>query len=234
MKTEENEIKNYYLQEFSLFDGEYDVTFNILDVTTDKMTIIVIIINTGKISVIEYNLKRNREQDLYFQYSIENTQVNIKDFERDEYQKLKKKLKSGDLLIIKSIDRLGRNYDMIIDEWKDIVNRLNVDIVVLDMPLLDTRTEGKNLVGKFISDIVLQILSFVAENERENIKKRQAEGIRIAKEKGKHLGRPKLKLPKNFKTIANEYKKKEITLAEALSSLKMNRSSFYKNLNLIA
>ena len=157
-----------------------------------------------------------------------------KDFERDEYQKLKKKLKSGDLLIIKSINRLGRNYDMIIDEWRTLVNDMNVDIQVLDMPLLDTRTEGKNLVGKFISDIVLQILSFVAENERENIKKRQAEGIRIAKEKGKHLGRPKLKLPKNFKTIANEYKKKEITLAEALSSLKMNRSSFYKKLNLIA
>lgn len=153
-----------------------------------------------------------------------------KDFERDEYQKLKKKLKSGDLLIIKSIDRLGRNYDMIIDEWRTLVNDMNVDIQVLDMPLLDTRTEGKNLVGKFISDIVLQILSFVAENERENIKKRQAEGIRIAKEKGKHLGRPKLKLPKNFQSIANKYKKKEITLAEALSSLKMNRSTFYKNL----
>ncbi len=154
-----------------------------------------------------------------------------KDFERDEYQKLKKKLKSGDLLIIKSIDRLGRNYDMIIDEWRTLVNDMDVDIQVLDMPLLDTRTEGKNLVGKFISDIVLQILSFVAENERENIKKRQAEGIRIAKEKGKHLGRPKLKLPKNFQAIANEYKKKEITLAEALSSLKMNRSTFYKNLS---
>ena len=154
-----------------------------------------------------------------------------KDFERDEYQKLKKKLKSGDLLIIKSIDRLGRNYDMIIDEWRTLVNDMDVDIQVLDMPLLDTRTEGKNLVGKFISDIVLQILSFVAENERENIKKRQAEGIRIAKEKGKHLGRPKLKLPKNFTIIANQYKKKEITLAEALSSLKMNRSTFYKNLN---
>ena len=151
-----------------------------------------------------------------------------KDFERDEYQNLKKKLKSGDLLIIKSIDRLGRNYDMIIDEWRTLVNDMNVDIQVLDMPLLDTRTEGKNLVGKFISDIVLQILSFVAENERENIKKRQAEGIKIAKEKGKHLGRPKLKLPKNFTIIANQYKKKEITLAEALSSLKMNRSSFYK------
>lgn len=153
-----------------------------------------------------------------------------KDFERDEYQKLKKILKSGDLLIIKSIDRLGRNYDMIIDEWRTLVNDMNVDIQVLDMPLLDTRTEGKNLVGKFISDIVLQILSFVAENERENIKKRQAEGIRIAKEKGKHLGRPKIKIPKNFTIIANQYKKKEITLAEALSSLKMNRSSFYKYL----
>lgn len=154
-----------------------------------------------------------------------------KDFERDEYQKLKKKLKSGDLLIIKSIDRLGRNYDMIIDEWRTLVNDMNVDIQVLDMPLLDTRTEGKNLVGKFISDIVLQILSFVAENERENIKKRQAEGIRIAKEKGKHLGRPKLKLPKNFTIIADQYKKKEITLSAALSSLKMNRSTFYKNLS---
>lgn len=154
-----------------------------------------------------------------------------KDFERDEYQKLKKKLKSGDLLIIKSIDRLGRNYDMIIDEWRTLVNDMNVDIQVLDMPLLDTRTEGKNLVGKFISDIVLQILSFVAENERENIKKRQAEGIRIAKEKGKHLGRPKLKLPKNFTIIANQYKKKEITLSAALLSLKMNRSTFYKNLS---
>lgn len=153
-----------------------------------------------------------------------------KDFERDEYQKLKKNLKSGDLLIIKSIDRLGRNYDMIIDEWRTLVNDMNVDIQVLDMPLLDTRTEGKNLVGKFISDIVLQILSFVAENERENIKKRQAEGIRIAKEKGKHLGRPKLKLPKNFTIIANQYKKKEITLAEALLSLNMSRSRFYKNL----
>lgn len=154
-----------------------------------------------------------------------------KDFERDEYQKLKKKLKSGDLLIIKSIDRLGRNYDMIIDEWRTLVNDMNVDIQVLDMPLLDTRTEGKNLVGKFISDIVLQILSFVAENERENIKKRQAEGIRIAKEKGKHLGRPKIEIPPNFSQVANQYKKKEITLAEALLSLKMNRSTFYKNLS---
>lgn len=184
-----------------------------------------------RVSTKEQNIDRQLV-DMYAQGLNDKTifvdKQSGKDFERDEYQKLKKKLKSGDLLIIKSIDRLGRNYDMIIDEWRTLVNDMNVDIQVLDMPLLDTRTEGKNLVGKFISDIVLQILSFVAENERENIKKRQAEGIRIAKEKGKHLGRPKLKLPKNFTIIANKYKKKEITLAEALSSLKMNRSSFYK------
>lgn len=189
-----------------------------------------------RVSTKEQNIDRQLV-DMYAQGLNDKTifidKQSGKDFERNEYKKLKKKLKSGDLLIIKSIDRLGRNYDMIIDEWRTLVNDMNVDIQVLDMPLLDTRTEGKNLVGKFISDIVLQILSFVAENERENIKKRQAEGIRIAKEKGKHLGRPKLKLPKNFKTIANEYKKKEITLAEALSSLKMNRSTFYKNLQII-
>ena len=154
-----------------------------------------------------------------------------KDFERDNYKLLKSKLSSGDLLINKSIDRLGRNYDMIIDEWRDLVNNLNVDIYVIDMPLLDTRTEGKNLVGRFISDIVLQILSFVAENERENIKKRQAEGIRIAKEKGKHLGRPKLKIPSNFSFIVSCYKKKEISLSKALNILNMTRSTFYKNLH---
>lgn len=186
-----------------------------------------------RVSTKEQNIDRQLV-DMYSQGLNDKTifidKQSGKNFERDEYQNLKKKLKSGDLLIIKSIDRLGRNYDMIIDEWRTLVNDMNVDIQVLDMPLLDTRTEGKNLVGKFISDIVLQILSFVAENERENIKKRQAEGIRIAKEKGKHLGRPKLKLPKNFTIIADQYKKKEITLAEALKSLNMNRSNFYKNL----
>ena len=183
--------------------------------------------------------EQNIDRQLADMYNLGLTDSNIfidkqsgKDFDRTNYQKLKSILQDGDLLIIKSIDRLGRNYDMIIDEWRDLVNSLNVDIYVIDMPLLDTRTEGKNLVGKFISDIVLQILSFVAENERENIKKRQAEGIRIAKEKGKHLGRPKLEIPPNFSQIANQYKKKEITLAEALQSLNMNRSTFYKNLSL--
>lgn len=186
-----------------------------------------------RVSTKEQNI--DRQLNCMYAQGLDNKNIfidkqNGKDFDRNEYQKLKNMLKSGDLLIIKSIDRLGRNYDMIIEEWRTLVNILNVDIQVLDMPLLDTRAEGRNLIGKFISDIVLQILSFVAENERDNIKLRQAEGIRIAKEKGKHLGRPKIILPNNFKNIANKYKNKEITLAEALSALNMNRSSFYKNL----
>ena len=186
-----------------------------------------------RVSTKEQNI--DRQLNCMYTQGLDNKNIFIdkqsgKDFDRNEYQKLKNMLKSGDLLIIKSIDRLGRNYDMIIEEWRTLVNILNVDIQVLDMPLLDTRAEGRNLIGKFISDIVLQILSFVAENERDNIKLRQAEGIRIAKEKGKHLGRPKIILPNNFKNIANKYKNKEITLAEDLSALNMNRSSFYKNL----
>ncbi len=121
-----------------------------------------------------------------------------KDFERENYKILKSKLTKGDLLIIKFIDRLGRNYDMIINEWKDITKETQADIFVIDFPLLDTRVDGKNLVGKFISDIVLQVLSFVAQNERENIKQRQAEGIKLAKANGVHMGRPKYKLPDNF------------------------------------
>lgn len=186
-----------------------------------------------RVSTRDQNIDRQMEE--MYKQGLNEKQIFIdkqsgKDFERENYKLLKSILRSGDLLIIKSIDRLGRNYDMIIEEWRDLVNNKNVDILVIDMPLLDTRTEGKNLVGKFISDIVLQILSFVAENERENIKKRQAEGIRIAKEKGKHLGRPRLTLPQNFQAVASKYKKKEITLAKALQSLNMNRSSFYKNL----
>ena len=184
-----------------------------------------------RVSTKEQNI--DRQLSCMYAQGLSDTTIFIdkqsgKDFDRTNYQKLKSILQDGDLLIIKSIDRLGRNYDMIIDEWRTLVNDMNVDIQVLDMPLLDTRTEGKNLVGKFISDIVLQILSFVAENERENIKKRQAEGIRIAKEKGKHLGRPKLKLPKNFYKMILLYKNKQISLSETLKTLKMNKSTFYK------
>ena len=151
-----------------------------------------------------------------------------KDFDRTNYQKLIKKLKKDDLLIIKSIDRLGRNYHMILDEWARITKTIGADIKVLDMPLLDTRIEGKNLVGKFISDIVLQVLSFVAENERINIKERQAEGIRIAKEKGVKFGRPKIGFPPNTDIVLSRYFNKEINYHEAMSELQLSRGTFFR------
>lgn len=151
-----------------------------------------------------------------------------KDFDRTKYQKLIKKLKKDDLMIIKSIDRLGRNYHMILEEWSIITKTIGADIKVLDMPLLDTRIEGKNLVGKFISDIVLQVLSFVAENERTNIKQRQAEGIRIAKEKGVKFGRPKAILPPNTNDILDKYINKEINNIEAAKLIGISRGTFFR------
>lgn len=151
-----------------------------------------------------------------------------KDFIRTNYQTLIKKLKKDDLLIIKSIDRLGRNYHMILDEWSRITKTIGADIKVLDMPLLDTRIEGNNLVGKFISDIVLQVLSFVAENERNNIRERQAEGIRIAKEKGVKFGRPKLILPPNTDEVIDKYINHEITNTEASKLLNVSRGTFFR------
>lgn len=151
-----------------------------------------------------------------------------KDFNRVNYKRLKRKLKKNDLLVIKSIDRLGRNYDMIIDEWKDITKGIEADILVIDFPLLDTRAEETNLVGKFIADIVLQVLSFVAQNERENIRQRQAEGIRLAKERGVHMGRPKYSLPNNFQEVVTKFHNKELTNMEAAAILNMSRSTFFK------
>nr|WP_200798749.1 recombinase family protein [Holdemania sp. Marseille-P2844] len=151
-----------------------------------------------------------------------------KDFDRQAYRQLKEVLRPQDLLVIKSIDRLGRNYQAILEEWADLTKRRDVQIVVLDMPLLDTRSRPDNLVGCFISDLVLQILSFVAENERINIKTRQAEGIRIAKEKGKHLGRPRYIPPENFSLVAARYLRHECTLQQALDQLQIKKSTFYK------
>lgn len=184
-----------------------------------------------RVSTITQNI--DRQMDELKKLGLLDKQIYIdkqsgKDFSRERYQKLKKKLKKCDLLIIKSIDRLGRDYSMIIEEWHYITKVLEADILVIDMPLLDTRNDATNLVGKFISDIVLQILSFVAETERENIRTRQAEGIRIAKEKGVHMGRPKYVLPNNFEYIAKMYKNKEITNLEASQLLNMNRSTFLK------
>ena len=154
-----------------------------------------------------------------------------KDFERKNYLRLIRKLKHGDLLVIKSIDRLGRNYQMIIDEWSRITNKIQADILVLDMPLLDTRSKANTLVGKFISDIVLQVLSFVAENERENIRARQAEGIAAAKKKGVRFGRPPKTHSQNFFEIMFSYENKEISLQQALTLTGMSQSNFYYHFN---
>lgn len=153
-----------------------------------------------------------------------------KDFNRRNYKKLIRKLKKDDLVIIKSIDRLGRDYNMIIDEWRLITKEKEADIMVIDMPLLDTRIEGKNLVGKFISDIVLQVLSFVAQNERETMRVRQAEGIKTAKARGVKFGRPRITLPNNFEIVARQYLNKEITNKKACEILGMTRGSFFRYL----
>lgn len=149
-----------------------------------------------------------------------------KDFNRPRYRKLLRKLKKDDLLYIKSIDRLGRNYDEILQQWRYLTKDKGIDIVVLDMPLLDTR-RGKDLMGTFLSDIVLQVLSFVAENERTNIRQRQAEGIAAAKKRGVKFGRPSSPLPENFYDIHKAWRAKKMTLNEAAVACAMPVGTFY-------
>lgn len=150
-----------------------------------------------------------------------------KDFERPQYKKLVKKLKAGDLLYILSIDRLGRNYEDIQKQWRILTKDIGIDICVIDMPLLDTRN-GKDLIGTFIADLVLQILSFVAQSERENIKKRQAQGIAAAKAKGIKFGRPESPLPDNFGDVVKAWDKGKISTDYALKLCNMSTSTFYR------
>lgn len=152
-----------------------------------------------------------------------------KDFERKNYQKMVSKLRRGDLLYIMSIDRLGRNYAEIQEQWRILTKEIGIDICVLDMPLLDTRN-GKDLMGTFIADLVLQILSFVAENERENIRKRQEQGIAAAKKRGVRFGRPETKLPDDFKAVVKLWKKKRISTVQVLDRYQMSRSTFFRRL----
>ncbi len=152
-----------------------------------------------------------------------------KDFERPNYKKMVKKLKSRDLLYILSIDRLGRNYEEIQNQWRILTKEIGIDICVLDMPLLDTRN-GKDLMGTFIADLVLQILSFVAQSERENIKKRQAEGIAAAKAKGVKFGRPEKSVPDDFGKVVKAWEQKKMTLAEVLKQCNMSEATFYRRL----
>lgn len=152
-----------------------------------------------------------------------------KDFKRPQYRKLVRKLKKDDLIYIKSIDRLGRNYSEILEQWRILTKEKGVDIVVLEMPLLDTR-RGKDLMGTFLSDIVLQVLSFVAENERTNIRQRQAEGIAAAKARGVRFGRPETPLPENFLDMVSQWENKKIPLSDILEVCQISKATFYRRL----
>ena len=152
-----------------------------------------------------------------------------KDFVRPQYKKMLKRLKAGDLLYILSIDRLGRNYEEIQNQWRILTKEIGVDICVIDMPLLDTRN-GKDLMGTFIADLVLQILSFVAQSERENIRKRQAQGIAAAKKRGVRFGRPEKPMPEGFAETVKLWEKKEIDIKAVLEMCGMKEATFYRRL----
>ena len=190
----------------------------------------------ARVSARDQNLQR--QIAAFTEYGISQSRIfcdkkSGKDFERSGYKRLLGKLKRGDLLVIKSIDRLGRDYDAIIKEWAHITNAIGADILVLDMPLLDTRAKADTLVGKFISDIVLQVLSFVAENERENIKARQADGIRIARENGVRFGRPQFRYTDEFLNIAGEYLGKRMSAKAAMEVLGLRKDNFYYHIRKI-
>lgn len=177
--------------------------------------------------------EQNEERQLvaFKEFGIDKRDIYIdkqsgKDFDRKQYNVLKNVLRENDLLVIKSIDRLGRNYNMIVDEWKDIVKNIKADIVVIDMPLLDTRN-NKDLLGTFISDLVLQILSYVADQERSFIKQRQKEGISNAMNNGVKFGRPKIEKPHNFDDVVFKWKNKELKSKEAMEILGLKPNSFY-------
>ena len=184
-----------------------------------------------RVSSRTQNIDRQLEEIKNFKVINKNIFIDYqsgKDFNRVNYIKLIKKIKKDDLLIIKSIDRLGRNYTMITEEWQKITKHIGANILVIDMPLLDTRNNTNSLLSKFINDLVLQLLSFVAENERINIKERQAEGIKIAKEKGVVFGRPKIQLPLNTFNVIKKYKNKKINSYDASKLLGISRSTFYR------
>lgn len=150
-----------------------------------------------------------------------------KDFERPQYKKMVKKMRHGDLLYVLSIDRLGRNYDEIQHQWRILTKEIGIDVCVIDMPLLDTR-RSKDLLGTFVADLVLQVLSFAAHNERDNIRKRQAEGIAAAKARGVHMGRLVINAPPDFDKIVKAWEKKEITMEEAMKRCGMSETTFYR------
>ena len=151
-----------------------------------------------------------------------------KDFNRPQYRKLLRKIRPGDIVVIKSIDRLGRNYEEILMQWRIITKEKQVDVVVLDMPLLDTRKSGNDLTGTFVADLVLQILSYVAQTERENIHQRQKEGIAAAKLRGVRFGRPRKPIPEGFWQLKVDWENKKITPREAAQQLSIAQDTFLR------
>ena len=185
-----------------------------------------------RVSAVDQNISRQMLEMLDRKIDKKNIYTDKqsgKDFNRPMYRKLIRKLKKGDLLYIKSIDRLGRNYNEILEQWRILTKEMEVDIAVIDMPLLDTRL-CKDLLGTFIADIVLQVLSFVAQNERENIKQRQEEGIKAAKLNGVVFGRPIITIPDNFPQVIEDWKTGKISAEEAARRCNMSIATFYRRL----
>ena len=186
----------------------------------------------GYCRVSSTDQKEDRQIEAMFEHGINERDIFVdkcsgKNFDRPQYQALKLQLREGDILVIKSIDRLGRNYKQICDEWREITRDIEAHIKVLDMPILDTtKTEG--LIGEVISDIVLQLLGYVAEQERAFIRQRQAEGIKLAKEKGKRLGKPPIEYPNDWAEVYNVWKSGSITAREAMKRLNLKPTTFYK------
>lgn len=185
----------------------------------------------GYIRVSTKEQNESRQMVAMEEFGIEESRLYVdkqsgKDFNRPAYQELLEKVSKDDCIVIKSIDRLGRNYDEILEQWRVITKVKGASIVVLDMPLLDTREKNRDLTGVFIADLVLQILCYVAQSERENIRQRQAEGIAVAKEKGVQFGRPKMDRPENAQELYKKYKRQEITGSKAATELGVSRTTF--------
>ena len=186
----------------------------------------------GYVRVSSMEQNEDRQMVALHQVGVEDKHIFMdkqsgKDFERPQYKKMVKKMRKGDLLYVLSIDRLGRNYDEIQHQWRILTKEIGSDVCVIDMPLLDTR-RSKDLLGTFVADLVLQVLSFAAHNERDNIRKRQAEGIAAAKARGVHMGRPVITAPPDFDQVVKSWEKKEITMEEAMKRCRMSETTFYR------
>ena len=188
----------------------------------------------GYVRVSSVDQNEDRQIEAMYQAGVKSRDIYMdkqsgKDFLRPGYLKMLKKMKQGDLLFIMSIDRLGRNYKEVQEQWRILTKEKGIDICVIDMPLLDTR-RGKDLMGTCIADLVLQILSFVAESERDNIKRRQRQGIEAAKAKGVKFGRTRIEMTEEFVRIVEEWERKEIPFCEALKKTGVSQATFYRQL----